>query len=331
MSILLAGCGYWGQNWAKTLAALNELGCICEPNPSLQAMLAEKYPGVRIEADLQSALRIPEIEAVVIATPVVTHKEVAAQCLREGKHVLVEKPLTLKAGDADELVRLADGLSRRLAVGHLLMYHPVLLQLKTLIGQGALGEVRAVQCTRVNLGKIRNEENAWWSLAPHDLSIISFLLDEPLRTVRAFKLNPLRRSAIEDTVYASFQTPSGKEASVHVSWLSPYKKHETLVVGTKAIAVFDDTLLPEQKLALLPYNLDQTGDTVRSICKTDAVPVLYEPGPDLLTREAEAFLQLIRGERHSIPNDGRNGLQVVQLLEEVQALLNQQSKVLAPV
>lgn len=310
---------------------MGELGGICEPNPSLRAILQEKLPGVSIAGDLQQALLMPGIEAAVVATPVVTHRDVAEQCLRAGKHVLVEKPMSLRADEAAALVRLADDCNRQLAVGHLLMYHPALHQLKVLMGQGALGEIRAVQCTRVNLGKIRNEENAWWSLAPHDLSIISFLLEEPLQTVQAFRLNPLQREDIEDTVYASFQTLSGKEASIHVSWLSPYKKHETLVVGTEAIAVFDDTLPPEQKLTLLPYSLDRAGEAVYSVSKKDALPVVYEAGPDLLTREAEALLQLIRGERQTIPNDGHNGLQVVQLLEEVQTRLKHQNRVLEPV
>lgn len=328
MSVLLVGCGYWGQNWAKTLAAMNELGAVCEPSPRLQEILREKYPTLRIESDLAQALQIPGIEAVVIATPVVTHQAIATQCLQAGKHVLVEKPITLHADEAAELAQLAEECNRVLAVGHLLMHHPALLKLEKLIAQGELGEVRAVQCTRVNLGKVRNAENVWWSLAPHDLSIISLLLKEPLRPVQAFKLNPLQRNQTEDTVYASFQTPSGREASVHVSWLSPFKKHETVVIGTEKIAIFDDTLPPEQKLSLLPYTVNLEQETVH---RDAPIFISYETDSDLLTREAKVFLEAARGQRSTLSNDGRNGLQVVQLLEEVQTLLNQQSKIMQPV
>jgi UDP-2-acetamido-3-amino-2,3-dideoxy-glucuronate N-acetyltransferase len=277
---------------------------------------------------LEKALQLPGVEAVVLATPVVTHRVMAEQCLRAGKHVLAEKPMTLHAHESAELVQIAEECERVLAVGHLLLYQPALLKLKELIAQGELGDILTVQCTRINLGKVRNEENVWWSLAPHDLSIISYLLEEPLTPVQAFKLNSLKRDQVEDTVYAAFQTPSGKEASVHVSWLSPIKKHETLVIGTKQIAIFDDTLPPEKKLTLLPYSLDRSGDIVQNIAKGESVSIPFEVGSDLLTREAQAFIDAVRGTRNALPNDGQNGLQVVQLLEEVQTILNQRNKIL---
>jgi UDP-2-acetamido-3-amino-2,3-dideoxy-glucuronate N-acetyltransferase len=330
MSVLLVGCGYWGKNWAKTLAAMGELGAICEPSDALRSLLRESYPDLPIEVDLQMALQIPGIEAVVIATPVVTHRAVAQECLRAGKHVLIEKPMSLQASEAAELVELADASGLVLATGHLLMYHPALLKLKEMIGRGELGDILAVQCTRVNLGKVRNEENVWWSLAPHDLSIISLLLEEPLQPTGALKLNPLGRSGVEDTVYAAFRTLSGREASVQVSWLSPYKKHETLVIGTQQIAVFDDALPWEKKLSVLPYTLERDGEMVSGLTREESIAISYEPGADLLTREAEAFLQACRGQRASLPNDGRNGLEVVRLLEDVQTRLNQQ-KIPCPV
>lgn len=319
MSILLIGCGYWGQNWAKTLSKMSELSAICEPSTALRVRLAETFPQIAIYADLNEALQHPGIEAVVIATPVPTHREVARQCLLSGKSVLVEKPLTLDPDEAHELVKLADGCGLILAVGHLLLYQPALIALKALMDAGELGDILSVQCTRVNLGKVRNEENIWWSFAPHDLSILSLLLGEPLRLKSASKLNILQRARLEDTVYASFSTPSGRQASVHVSWMSPIKRHETVVIGSKRMAIFEDTLPAEQKLQLIEYDLDRTGDQIQGVAKGRSRYIEYhQPADDLLTLQAKGFLAAVRGEIADIPNNGENGLQVVQMLSDVQ-------------
>lgn len=323
MSILLIGCGYWGQNWAKTLSKIGELGAICEPSEALRNRIAEQFPQIRLYADLTEALSTADVEAAVIATPAHTHRAIARQCLLAGKSVLVEKPLTLDPDEADELVRLADGCGLILAVGHLLLYQPALIALKALMDAGELGEILSVQCTRVNLGKVRNEENCWWSLAPHDLSIISLLLGEPLQLKSAMKLNLLQRPGLEDTVYASFSTSSGRQASVHVSWMSQVKRHETVVIGSKKMAVFEDTLSPDQKLQLIDYELNCNGDQVSGVSKGEAHYVAYaQPEEDLLTTEARGFLDAVRGERAKIPNDGENGLQVVLMLSEVQRYLD---------
>lgn len=327
MSVLLVGCGYWGRNWARTLAAMKELGGICEASPAIQAGLKEQYPGVPVVSDLSEALELPGLEAVVVATPVVTHREVTRQCLLAGLSVLVEKPLALCPDEAQELATLADGGGRVLAVGHLLLYHPALLRLKALMDEGVLGEILAVQCTRVNLGKVRNEENAWWSLAPHDLSIISMLLNqEPLSVTQAVRLNVLGRPGLEDTVYAGFQTSAGCQASVHVSWLSPVKRHETVVLGTQGMAVFEDTLPTERKLQVIPYDLCRQGGQVLGVQRGEPrVEAYLDASVDLLTLEAQAFLEAARGQRPYLPNDGDNGVAVVRLLSEVQARLDAQA------
>jgi|SRR6478609_2690467 len=326
MSILLIGCGYWGRNWAKTLNAIGELGAICEPSPVLQEQIKSNYPDVAVYAKLDDALKHSGIEGCVIATPVPTHSIVAQQCLLADKHVLVEKPLTLYSIEAEELVELAESRNLVLAVGHVLMYHPALLALQNLIRSGELGEILAVQCTRVNLGKIRNEENVWWSLAPHDISIVSLLLEEPLIPVSASRQNLLRRPEIADTVSASFTTPSGREASVRVSWLSPVKQHETIVIGSEKIAIFDDALPADRKLSVLDYHLDRNGDHVSEIQRGNSQAISFETGgDDILTREARGFIAAIR-DGASIPNTGRNGLLIVQMLEQVQSMLENQTK-----
>ena len=326
MSILLIGSGYWGSNWAKTLHHMSELGAICDAKPEIQAHLKATYPKIPVYGELIEALRHPGIEAVIVATPVVTHCEVARQCLLAGKHVLVEKPLTLIPEESEFLLKLAEGGGLVLAVGHLLLYHPVLIKLKELINTGRLGEILSIQCSRVNLGKIRNEENVWWSLAPHDLSIISMLLDEPLTVQSAIGMNLLNRPGIEDTVQVNLESKSGKTASIQVSWLSPVKKHETVVIGSHAIAIFDDALPTGEKLKILEYNLDRQGEHVHNIQRGEIQRVDYEqPTEDLLTLQTKAFLQVIRGQRDSLPNDAANALQVVQLLDEAQTHMTQKA------
>jgi len=325
MSVLLIGCGYWGANWAKALSGMGELGAICDARPQIQADLKAKYPQAALYTDLADALKHPGIEAAIVATPVVTHCEVARLCLLAGKHVLVEKPLTLAPDEAEFLVKLAEGGGLVLAVGHLLLYHPALVKLKAMMDGGELGDILSIQCTRVNLGKVRNEENVWWSLAPHDLSIISMLLDEPLTLQSATGMALLNRPGIEDTVHVNLVSQSGKSANIQVSWLSPAKKHETLVIGSKAMAIFDDALPIGQKLQVMDYHLDRAGEQVNNIQRGETRFVDYDqPADDLLTTQANAFLAAARGQRAHLPNDGHNGLQVVQLLAEAQERMDRQ-------
>jgi len=324
MTVLLAGCGYWGKNWANCLSNLNELGAICEPETALHQDLKQAYPGTPVYADLNEALRHPGIDAVVLATPVATHFQLAAACLKAGFPVLAEKPLTLDPKEAHDLAALAKKQRRVLAVGHLLLYHPGVVVIKAMIGRGELGDVLAVQCTRVNLGKIRNEESVWWSLAPHDLSVISYLLDEPLSVTTADKFNLLKRQAIEDAVSVTLETPSGKRGKIDVSWLSPYKKHETIVTGTQKIVVLNDTLPPGQKLSVYDYALERHGESVENVVKSEVQYVALDISRDPLTQQAEAFLASVRNGT-PLCNDAENAVRVVELLDDVQRRLNRKN------
>lgn len=324
MSILLVGCGYWGNNWAKTLAKLNLLEGVCDPRPAVQAELKQRYPDVRLWDDFPMALSETQASAVVLATPVLTHYEMARQCLGADRSVLVEKPLTLDPDDALALVHLAEQSQLTLAVGHLLLYQPALIELKRMMVSGELGEIIGIQSTRVNLGKVRNEENVWWSLAPHDLSIISMLLDEPLSVQQAYATHWLKRPQLPDAVTANLVSASGTPVNINVSWLSPVKRHETMVIGTKKIAIFEDTEPVERKLKLLDYDLHWDHKTVSSLQSGQTAFVAYPPAEDdLLTLQAKAFFQASQDKRYSIPNNGCNGLQVVQVLSQIQAILDQ--------
>ncbi len=256
MSVLLVGCGYWGQNWAKTLARLNQLRGICDPRIEVQRAMKQQYPHIQIFSTLEEALSDQQVKAVILATPVMTHFEMAHQCLEANRPVLVEKPLAMDPHEALLLVELAERKNLTLAVGHLLLYQPALVQLKELINTGVLGNILGIECNRINLGKIRNEENVWWSLAPHDLSTVSMLLSQPLSAIQAQASYFLGRSDLPDAVTAQLLSASGQPVNIHVNWLSPMKRHETIVIGDRKIAIFEDTEPPERKLKLLDYQLD---------------------------------------------------------------------------
>lgn len=320
MSVLLVGVGTWGRNWAKTLHGLGALSALCDASAATQESLRRAYPNAAIYADLDAALRHPGLNAAVIAAPVPQHATLAQACLEAGLHTLVEKPLALSPQDADALAALARARGLTLAVGHLLLYHPELLRLKALMDAGDLGEILAVRCTRMNLGRVRDEENVWWSLAPHDLSILGLLFSgEPLTLCASLALPTLGRVSVPDEVMATFATPSGKRAVVHVNWLAPVKRHETQVIGTRGIAVFDDALPPGEKLRVLACTLAKSPADAVTLTRGDwqAFAPADPQGPDLLTRQAQAFLAAARGENVALPNDAANGCQVVRLLAAV--------------
>lgn len=325
VKVLLVGCGRWGQNWANTLHALGALAGLCDANKATCDTFAERWPEIAIYRDLRQALKDTDAQAVVVATPVPTHFETAKQCLLAGKSVLLEKPMTATVKESEILTSLAQETGKVLAVGHLLMYHPALLKVQSLVRSGELGEIRSVHCTRQNLGTVRNEENAWWSFAPHDLSILQMMLGtEHLACTGAVKQIILGRPNLPDAVTATFETPKGQAASIYVNWLAPEKRHETVIVGTKKIAVFEDTQPAESKIRLLNYDLKQSGETVQGLYRGDWQAVPYDVAPPL-TLEAQAFLDAVaQGSDRSLPNNGQNGLAVVRMLETVQRTLDAQ-------
>lgn len=323
MSILLVGCGYWGRNWANTLKSMDELSAICE-SPFQADVVQQLYPEIDFYEDLDLALAAKNVKGVVLATPATTHYLLARQCLEQGKSVLIEKPMTLHPDEARALNELAAEKGLVIGVGHLMMFHPALLKLKEIISDGVLGDILGVDCSRINLGQVRNEENVWWSLAPHDLSIVDLLVNEPLEPISAYKRNLLRRFHIEDEVNAHLMSQSQIPVNIRVSWLSPLKRHETIVTGSRKIAIFEDTLPDGQELQLIDYRFEQDGQRFGGIRRAEPICVPYEPAGNLLMREANAFLEAIHGRHDFFLNDGQNGLRVVELLADVQKILLQQ-------
>lgn len=238
-SVALAGSGRWGRNIARVLSQLGALKLICDADEKGVGPLAAKL-GAEFTTDFEAMLARPDIDAIAIATPAVTHAELGSRALRAGKHVYLEKPIALSTQDAKAVAALAAEQEKVLMVGHLLQYHPGFVKLLELVRQGALGKLTYVYSNRLNQGRIRTEENAMWSLAPHDFSMVLSLIGEAPHQVTASGA-AIVQPEIPDlsTVHMAF--PGGAKAHIFCSWLNPFKEHKLTVIGDQAMAVFDDT------------------------------------------------------------------------------------------
>lgn len=316
----VVGFGYWGPNLVRNLDRLGdaELVCACDLNEANLGKLAALYPYVETTTDLDAMLDRADIDAVVVATSAPSHFAIASKVLAAGKHCFVEKPLTLTSADAEALVKLADEQGVTLMTGHLMVYHSAINWIRDYIASGELGDVLYLYLQRLNLGKVRTEENAFWSLAPHDVSIALYLLGE----------NPDRVSAsgaayvtpgVHDTVFANLHFPSGKMANIHVSWLDPHKTRKLTVVGTKKMLVFDDMEATEKiwiydKGLGAPEGALGWGEDLTLRFGDITVPFLKMAEP--LGIEVQHFLDCCRS--GEVPrSDGRAGLAVVRVLEAV--------------
>jgi len=310
----VAGLGHWGPNLARNFAELADLAWLCDSDPAKHDVAA-RYPQARFTTDFEEMLEDPELDAVVIATPVPTHFSLARSALAARKHVLVEKPPAMRGAEMDELVALADERDRVLMPGHLLLYHPGVQRLKEMIDAGELGEVLCVYGNRQNLGIIRSNENALWSLGVHDLSVILYLLDEEPEQCIALGRDFLTEG-VEDVVFCYLRFPSGKIAHMHLSWLDPHKMRRMTVVGTEKMVVFDDMEL-ERKVTVYekaPWKpaerygewQTRTGDIFSPRIGND------EP----LKLECLHFLRLVEGDgdRRKVAADGARVVRALDLL-----------------
>ena len=320
IGVAIVGAGGWGRNHVRNFAMLPgaELRYVCDRSEQVRRGHAAAYPNARCVAEADEALQDDAVRAVVIATDAPSHYEVARAALLAGKDVLVEKPLALSVAHARELCALADAEQQVLMVGHLLLYHPVVQALRGFIEAGELGEVLYVVTQRTNLGVVRSDENAWWSLAPHDLSVVSYLLGAEPESVAASGGVFLQKDAgIEDVVFAAVRYPEGRMAHVHVSWLDPHKARRLTVVGTRKMAVFDDTS-PDQKLAIYDKGVEAPPEAVSYAegvrVRTGDIRIPAVRMSEPLQRECAAFLDAVRTRKRPLA-DGRSGLAVVQALE----------------
>jgi predicted dehydrogenase len=318
----VAGLGYWGPNLARNLAAIPgcEVTWLCDSSAQARERLGPAHPGARLTGELDELLADPDLDAVVLATPVPTHAELAVATLAAGKHCFVEKPLATTAADAERAVAAADEAGRLLMVGHLLEYHPAVARLKELIASNELGELFYVYGNRLNLGKLRADENALWSLGAHDVSVALHLIGEEPHECHADGASFVR-PGVQDVVFCYLRFPSGVVAHLHLSWLDPHKERRLTVVGASRMATFDDMLI-EGKLTIYDKGFDEDtrswGEYIARSGDTFS-PRIANVEP--LRVECEHFIDCVRSGQ-TPRSDGHSGLRVVRVLEALQRSLD---------
>jgi predicted dehydrogenase len=313
------GLGPWGANLVRNVDELAHLTWLCDTSETRREQFAERYPGARLTDSITEMLADPELEAVVIATPVPTHYTIAKLALEAGKHVFVEKPPAMRGAEMADLVAIAEEQGLVLMPGHLLLYHPGVHKLKQLVDSGELGDVLCIYGNRQNLGVIRKDENALWSLGVHDLSVILYLVGEEPSEAWAHG-NAFLNAGVEDVVFCYLRFPSGKIAHMHLSWLDPHKMRKITVVGRDKMVVFDDMEL-ERKVTIYekaPEEPSQTYGEWRTRTGDIFSPKIANDEP--LRLEIAHFLRLVReGSTHA---EARDGLTVVRTLERLQHSLS---------
>jgi UDP-2-acetamido-3-amino-2,3-dideoxy-glucuronate N-acetyltransferase len=316
--VALVGAGHWGKNLVRNFAELGALSMVCDQDPGALARATQICPGVWTCASLSEVLATPEIEAIAIASPAASHYALAKEALLVDKDVLVEKPLALKADEGQELVDLAEKGGRILMVGHILHYHPALQKLKAIIDAGELGKIQYIYSNRLNIGKIRKEENILWSFAPHDISAMLLLLGEMPTEVSVQGGNYLQ-SNVADVTMTVLSFGSGVKGHIYVSWLHPFKEQLLVVVGDRRMAVFDDTS-PDRKLVLYSHKIDWIDRLpVARKAEGEVAPVdAVEP----LRTECAHFLECVQTRRKP-RTDGAEGLRVLRVLQSCQQSLDQ--------
>ena len=309
------GLGYWGKNLVRNFDELAELTWLCDASPDLQAQFASRNPRARVTPDFAELLADPGLDAVVIATPVPTHYTLAKQALEADKHVFVEKPPAMRAAEMEELLELAVERDLVLMPGHLLLYHPGVRKLKELLDAGELGDLLCVYSNRQNLGIIRRDENALWSLGVHDLSVILLLVGEEPEEAIAHG-SAFLNEGVEDVVFCYLRFPSGKIAHMHLSWLDPHKMRKLTIVGREKMVVFDDMEL-ERKVTIYekaPWEPAGTYGEWRTRTGDIFSPKVANDEP--LRLECQHFLALVENGADG-HKEARDGLSVVRSLERL--------------
>lgn len=314
--VAVIGCGYWGRNLVRVFHGLRTLRAVCDASPAGIEAARQIAPNMRLLADFNAVLDDPAIDAVVIATPAETHAALASQALSAGKHVFVEKPLALTYRDGANLVRQAETAGLVLMVGHILEYHPAVVELVRRVRKGELGKVQYVYSNRLNLGKVRREENILWSFAPHDIAVMLRIIGESPAEVTATGGAYLQPN-IADVTVTTLHFQRGVRGHIFVSWLHPYKEQRLVVVGSSRMAVFDD-VSRDQKLVIYDQGIDWIdGEPIPRKNESEIIPL---PADEPLRTEAEHFLQAIMTGEQPL-TDGASGLAVLQVLQAAQRSL----------
>jgi predicted dehydrogenase len=317
----VVGLGYWGPNLARNFDGLSgcELAWLCDTSDEARERVGSALPRARMTSELNDLLADPQLDAVVVATPVPTHAELAQRVLESGKHCFVEKPLAETVADAERVVEAARTAERVLMVGHLLEYHPGVLRLKDIADSGELGEIRYIYSNRLNLGKLRAEENALWSLGAHDVSVLLLLAGEEPNEIEA-RGESYMQAGVEDVVFCFLRFPSGLSAHLHLSWLDPHKERRFTIVGSRRMATFDDMEL-ERKVTVYDKGFDErAGSYGEYITRSGDTWSPRVPNTEPLRVECEHFVACVR--QGTTPrSDGESGARVVRVLEGLQRSL----------
>jgi predicted dehydrogenase len=321
----VVGLNYWGPNLARNVDRLPgaELAWCCDLDEKVLAKARATFPDAAATPDLDEVLADDTVDAVIVATSVPTHYALGKRVLEAGKHAFIEKPMALRAVDAEDLLRTAEARDRRLMVGHLLEYHPGVRVVKQLLDDGELGRIFYVYANRLNLGKVRPDENALWSLGPHDISVINFLTGEEPEEVSA-RGECYLQPGVEDVVFGYIRFPSGMVGHLHVSWLDPHKSRKITVVGSEKMVVFDDMdadrkVTVYDKSAVVPQ-YQSYGEYVTLRFGDIHIPRI--PNDEPLKIEVEHFAECVRTGARPL-SDGRDGLNVVRVLEAMQVSLRE--------
>ncbi len=321
--VAVIGCGKWGMNHVRIWSELGCLKAVCDTDPERLANVASRYPEVEIYTNIEAVLHHPDIPAVIIATPAPTHAQLALQALEASKDVLVEKPMAMTVAEGEKLVTVAQQQNRILMVGHVLEYHPAFCKLKQLVKEGALGRIQYIYSHRLNLGRIRTEENVLWSFAPHDIALLLRLLEEMPEEI-ACHGEAFLNHEIADVTLTTLRFPSKVQAHIFVSWLHPFKEHRFVVVGDRQMVVFDDTRSWTEKLVLYPHRIDWVGGKVPVAHSAEGIPVALEE-KEPLKAECEHFLECVVSRKQPL-TDGESGLQVLRILEAAQESMKQKGR-----
>ena len=323
--LAVIGAGHWGPNLIRNFGAQDEavVSTVCDVDEEVLSKIRSQYPTVGLTADSNDVMKDADIDAVVVASSAVSHAPLVRAALEAGKDVFVEKPLALSVKDGEELVGLAEKKKRILMVGHLLEYHPAVEWIKNHIDKGSLGDIRYVYSTRVNLGKLRREENALWSFAPHDISVILFLVGSEPQEVTA-RGQAYLQDGVEDVVFLTIQFPDKVMAHIHVSWLDPHKIRKFTIVGSKEMVVFDDVESSE-KIRVYDKGVDYKGsyDSYGELLTLRIgdihIPKVAMKEP--LKIECQTFIESVQT-RKPPRTDGHDGLRVLRVLDAAQKSLD---------
>lgn len=319
LTIAVVGSGRWGINHVRTAQQLlGDAGVVvCDANEHAREKVEAISKGIRFTTDLASVLADASVKGVIVATPAETHYTLAKKCLESGKHVLVEKPITLHAAQAKDLILVAESAGRQLMVGHVLLFHPAIVKLKAMVDEGFIGKLQYIYSNRLNLGTIRSEENILWSFAPHDISVIQHLTEaDPIR-VEASGAAFLQKN-IEDTTLTVLEYPGNVHAHIYVSWLHPFKEQRLVVIGDKGMIVFEDSAKIE-KLKFYPKGFERVEGTLQKF-EGDYEVVPFDAAQPLVEEHKHFYGSVLNNTRPL--TDGAHALSVLEILELAQRRLH---------